>query len=222
MGDEREQQLSNVEKGRSAVIFGYVRVSTKKQEKGQSIEEQTAAILARYPDAEIIIETHGGNKHRPEFDGIIKRALPGDIICAVDHTRYSRDTSEGLRIAKELMNRGVLIHFLSFGMLENTPTGHYVLTLLLANAELELSQIVSRTQPARRRARKKPGYRDGRPPKYSKKQLSHALELLEDKTYKEVEEITGISKSTLIRAIRNREGESTEIDLFNKTLHTDK
>lgn len=184
------------------MIFGYVRVSTKKQEKGQSIEEQTAAILARYPTAEIIIETKGGNKHRPEFDGILKRVLPGDIIVTVDHTRYSRDTAEGLRIAKELMNRGVLIHFLSFGMLENTPTGHYILTLLLANAELELSQIVSRTQPARERARKKPGYQDGRPKKYSKKQITHALELLETKTYKEVEEITGISKSTLIRAVK--------------------
>ena len=186
------------------MIFGYVRVSTKKQEKGLSIEEQTSKILSRYPDAEIVVETQGGNKHRPEFDGILKRVLPGDIIVTVDHTRYSRDTAEGLRTAKELMNRGILIHFLSFGMLENTPTGHYVLTLLLANAELELSQIVNRTQPARERARKKPGYQDGRPPKYNKKQIAHALELLEIKTYKEVEEITGISKSTLIRALRKQ------------------
>ena len=186
------------------MVFGYVRVSTKKQEKGQSIEEQTAAILARYPDAEIIIETKGGNKSRPEFEGILKRVLSGDIIVTVDHTRFSRDTAEGLRTAKELMNRGVLIHFLSFGMLENTPTGHFILTLLLANAELELSQIVTRTQPARARARKKAGYQDGRPKKFSKKQISHALELLETMTYREVEEITGISKSTLIRAAREK------------------
>lgn len=184
------------------MIFGYVRVSTKKQEKGQSIEEQTAAILARYPDAEIIIETGGGNKLRPEFDKLLARLLPGDMIVTVDHTRFSRDTAEGLRTAKELMNREVLIHFLSFGLLENTPVGRYILTLLLAQAELELSQIVSRTQPARARARKKPGYQEGRPKKYSKKQIAHAMELLETKTYKEVEEITGISKSTLIRQRR--------------------
>ena len=102
------------------------------------------------------------------------------------------------------MNRGVLIHFLSFGMLENTPVGRYILTLLLAQAELELSQIVGRTQPARERARLKPGYREGRKPKYTKKQISHALELLKGKTYKEVEDITGISKSTLIRALRDK------------------
>lgn len=182
------------------MVFGYIRVSTKKQEKGYSLEEQKAAILARYPDAEIVTETKQGNRQRPEFDGIIKRALPGDIICTVDHTRYSRDTAEGLRVAKELMNRGILIHFLSFGLLENTPTGRYVLTMLLANAELEVAQITARTQPAKAKARQRPGYRDGRPPKYSKRQIRHALDLLEKHTYKEVEELTGISKSTMIRA----------------------
>lgn len=182
------------------MIFGYIRVSTKKQEKGFSLEEQERAILARYPDAEIIAETKQGNRQRPEFDSMLSRCLPGDIIVTVDHTRFSRDTAEGLRVAKELMNRGVLIHFLSFGLLENTPVGRYILTMLLANAELEVAQITSRTQPAREKARQRAGYRDGRPPKFSKRQIKHALELLEQYTYKEVESMTGISKSTLIRA----------------------
>lgn len=186
--------------------FGYVRVSTKKQEKGMSLEEQTAKILARYPDAEIISEIKQGNSQRPEFDAMLSRCLPGDIIITIDHTRFSRDTSEGLRVAKELMDRGVLIHFLSFGMLENTPTGRYVLTMLLAQAELEVAQIRARTQPAKERAKTKTGYRDGRPPKFNKKQINHAVELLTDHTYKEVEQLTGISKSTLIRAQREQSG----------------
>lgn len=182
------------------MIYGYVRVSTKKQAKGFSLEEQEAAILARYPTAEIVTETKQGNRYRPDFEEMVKRCLPGDIIVTVDHTRFSRDTAEGLRVAKALMDRGILIHFLSFGLLENTPTGRYVLTMLLANAELEVAQIVSRTQPARLKAKGRPGYRDGRPPKYSKKQLKHAIDLLQQHTYKEVEQMTGISKSTLIRA----------------------
>lgn len=185
------------------MIFGYIRVSTKKQEKGFSLEEQEASILARYPGAEIVTETKQGNRQRPEFDAMLQRCLPGDIIVTVDHTRFSRDTAEGLRVAKELMNRGILIHFLSFGLLENTPTGRYVLTMLLANAELEVAQITARTQPARAKAKQRPGYRDGRPPKYSKRQLRHAVDLLQNHTYKEVEDMTGISKSTLIRAQKN-------------------
>ena len=49
-------------------------------------------------------------------------------------------------------------------------------------------------------ARLNPEYRDGRKKKYSRAQIKHALELLESHSYKQVESLTGISKSTLIRA----------------------
>lgn len=50
-------------------------------------------------------------------------------------------------------------------------------------------------------ARMQPDYREGRPQKYRPAQISHALELLSSgKIYRQVEEITGICKSTLVRA----------------------
>ena len=48
-------------------------------------------------------------------------------------------------------------------------------------------------------AKRNPGYREGRPRKYSKKQLEHAMELLETHSYTQVVEMTGISKATLYR-----------------------
>lgn len=42
--------------------------------------------------------------------------------------------------------------------------------------------------------------KEGRPKKYSTKQINHALELKENYSYKQVTELTSISKSTLIRA----------------------
>ena len=54
-------------------------------------------------------------------------------------------------------------------------------------------------------AKQREDFREGRPPKYTKKQIEHALALLETHSYKQVEEMTGISKSTLIRAKRKRE-----------------
>ncbi|MBR3952685.1 MAG: helix-turn-helix domain-containing protein [Oscillospiraceae bacterium] len=43
-------------------------------------------------------------------------------------------------------------------------------------------------------------FKDGRPKKYTPIQIEHALSLLSyGKSYKEVEAITGISKSTLLR-----------------------
>lgn len=51
-------------------------------------------------------------------------------------------------------------------------------------------------------ARQNPDFREGRPKKYSRMQINHALELLEHHSYKQVEAMTGNSKSTLIRARR--------------------
>ena len=71
---------------------------------------------------------------------------------------------------------------------------------MLAFAEFELDMIVERTQEGKAIARKQPDYREGRPRLYGRKQIKHALELLEDHSYKQVTGMTGISKSTLIRA----------------------
>lgn len=65
--------------------------------------------------------------------------------------------------------------------------------------------IVERTQEGKTIARQREDYREGRPKKYGKKQIRHALDLLESHSYKQVEEITGISKSTLIRARKELE-----------------
>jgi len=72
----------------------------------------------------------------------------------------------------------------------------------LAVAELERNMIVERTQTGKAIAKQNPDFREGRPKVYSSKQVAHALDLLSGKTYKEVEQLTGISKSTLIRAKR--------------------
>lgn len=40
--------------------------------------------------------------------------------------------------------------------------------------------------------------------KYGRAQLEHALELLESNLYKQIEKLTTISKSTLIRAKREK------------------
>ena len=74
------------------------------------------------------------------------------------------------------------------------------MTVMLAFAEFGRDMIVERTQEGRGIARLNPDYRDGRKKKYSKAMMLHALELLRNNSYRQVEELTGISKSTLIRA----------------------
>ena len=48
-------------------VYGYVRVSTKGQAPGTSLDEQTAEILEKYPTAVIVREVASGASERPEF-----------------------------------------------------------------------------------------------------------------------------------------------------------
>lgn len=72
--------------------------------------------------------------------------------------------------------------------------------IMLAFAEFERDMIVERTQEGKAIAKLNPDFREGRPKKFSKAQINHALSLLNDYSYTQVAQMTGVSKSTLIRA----------------------
>ena len=97
------------------------------------------------------------------------------------------------------MDKGVVVHVLNMGLMDNTPTGKLIRNIMLAFAEFERDMIVERTQEDKAIAKQNPEFREGRPKKYSKAQINHAICLFEKYSYKEVSEMTGISKSTLIR-----------------------
>ncbi len=65
--------------------------------------------------------------------------------------------------------------------------------------------ILERTQEGKAIANQRGDFREGRPKKFKKAQIEHALKLLETNSYKQVEDITGINKSTLIRAMKQQE-----------------
>ena len=88
------------------------------------------------------------------------------------------------------------------GLIDNTPIGKLITTILLAIAEFERDMIIERTQAGKEIARSKNGFREGRPP-IDQKRKDFAIDLIinQHKTYREVSELTGLSKSTLIRAV---------------------
>jgi DNA invertase Pin-like site-specific DNA recombinase len=75
---------------------------------------------------------------------------------------------------------------------------------MLAFAEFERDMIVERTLEGREIARQNPNYRDGRKKKYTPQQMEHALAMLKKNSYNQVAAMTGISKSTLIRANKEK------------------
>ena len=184
--------------------YGYARVSTKGQLDGNSIEEQTKLIQSNYADAEIIIESYSGAKERPLFNKILESAKENDYVVVTKLDRFCRSTKEGLGYIDLLLNKGVKIHILNMGLIENTPMGRLIVTNLLAFAEFERAMIIERTQGGKAIAKQKTDFKEGRPKKYNGKKINHAMELLESYSYKQVEEMTGISKSTLVREKRKQ------------------
>ena len=115
--------------------------------------------------------------------------------------RFAQTAIEGVQVVRELFERGIRVHILNMGLVENTLTGNLILTAMLAFAEYERGTIVERTQTGKAVARQDPNFRDGRPKKFMPEQIDLALSLLaQGKTYRQITIMTGISKSTLIRA----------------------
>ena len=184
------------------MIYGYARVSTATQSKdGNSLEDQTHALQA-YGCQEIITEAFTGKTmERPRFSTLFQKLQPDDTLVVTKLDRFARTAIDGVSTVRELFDRGVRVHILNMGLIENTLTGNLILTVMLAFAEYERGMIVERTQTGKAVARQNPNFREGRPKKYTKCQLPHAIDLLDnDHSYKQVEAMTGISKSTLIRA----------------------
>lgn len=183
------------------MIYGYVRVSTKNQLEGFGLETQKNEILEKYPNAKILEEQFTGSKlDRPILNDILDSLKANDTLIVTKLDRLARNTVEGIQIIEGLFNRGIAIHVLNVGLLENTTMGKFFLTTLLAVAEMERNIIIERTQSGKELAKQDINFKEGRPKIYKSKQIDHALYLLESHTYRQVTELTGISKSTLIRA----------------------
>ena len=125
---------------------------------------------------------------------------PGDTLVVTKLDRIAGSATEGSRLVGDLLDRNIGVHVLNMGKMDNTPTGKLVFQIMFAFAEFERDMIVERTQEGRAIARRQPNFKEGRPKKFSRKQIEHALELLHDHSYSQVTELTGISKATLARA----------------------
>lgn len=185
--------------------YGYIRVSTRGQaSEGNGLEAQREALKAA--GAEVLFEDvmTGRVVDRPAFDEMLEKVQSSDEIMVTKLDRFARSVAQASELIGKLLDDGVTVYVLNVGKLDNSPSGKLMRNMLLAFAEFERDLIVERTQEGKAIARQKSGYREGRPPKFSRQQIEHALDLLDDHSYGQVSEMTGISKSTLVRKKRER------------------
>lgn len=144
---------------------GYGRVSTKGQERdGNSLDDQKRKLEEAGCD-DVVLEAYTGTKMgRPKFTKVLESLEEGDtlIVCKLD--RFARTAREGLEVVENLMERGVKVHILNMGLIENTPMGRVILTVMLAFAQFERDSIVERTGEGKALAKESnPDFKEGRP-----------------------------------------------------------
>lgn len=178
--------------------YGYARVSTVNQDLELQLQQLKNEDCSKiYKD-----KFTGTTKDRPEFESLLGILDEGDTLVVTKLDRFARSTREGIEVIQDLFKRGVKVHVLNMGLVEDTPTGRLILNVMLAFAEFERDMIIERTQEGKAIARQRDDFKEGRPPKFTKKHIENALKMLEDHSYAQVVDRTGISKSTLIRAKR--------------------
>lgn len=93
------------------MIYGYVRVSTDKQ----NIDRQIRNILAVDASAKIYQEIFTGTKTtgRREFQKLLNKVQSGDTIIFDSVSRMSRNAAEGFELYKKLFHDGVNLVFIN-------------------------------------------------------------------------------------------------------------
>lgn len=187
------------------MFYGYARVSTRGQAtSGNSLEEQKVS-LKEAGCITVYEEAFTGTKvDRPKFNELLKLLKPGDTLVVTKLDRFARSMTQGSELVTELINKGIKVNILNIGMLDNTPASKLIKNIFFSFAEFERDMIVERTQEGKAIAKTKDNFKEGRPRKFTGKQIEMALELLENHSYTEVAKMTNISVSTITRAARKR------------------
>jgi len=190
--------------------YGYARVSTAGQAaNGYSLEAQEAR-LKKAGAKVIYTDTMSGAKDsRPKLDELLGTLEKGDTLIVVKLDRLMRSLSKGIELINILIEKGVTLKALDDNLnFDNSPMNKAMRQIILVFAELERELIRQRTGEGKAIS----GRWGGRPTEYTSEQIRHAVELLKTHSYKEVEAMTKISKSTLQRAKRkagDADGDST-------------
>ena len=160
-------------------IFGYARVSTE----AQNLDRQIDALKQYGVDQIYNEKMTGTRKDRPELAKLIDRMTEGDVVVIESLSRLGRST------LKESIDT-------------STSTGKLLFTLMSAIAQFERDTIADRTREGLRAARAR-GRMGGRP-QIDHEAVRKALKLYHTGQYsiREIEEMTGVKRSTLYRNLK--------------------
>lgn len=176
-------------------IFGYARVSTE----AQNLDRQLDALRKYGVDVIYNEKMTGTKRDRPELTKLLDRISEGDTVVIESLSRLGRSTKDLIELTELFEKKGVHLVSLKESIDTSTITGKLLFTLMSAIAQFERDVIADRTREGLRSARAR-GRTGGRP-KTDAEAVKKAVKLYKTQQYtiKEIEEMTGVKKSTLYR-----------------------
>lgn len=177
---------------------GYARVSTADQNLARQLD-----MLRQYGADPIFQEKMTGTKRdRPELNRMLAHVVQGDTVVVESLSRLGRSTKDLIELVELRKDKGVELVSLKEQIDTSTPTGKLLFTLMSALAQFERDVIAERTKEGLKAARAR-GRCGGRP-RCDPRKVQQAVKLYRagQHTVKEIEELTGIKKATLYRAVQ--------------------
>lgn len=185
--------------------YGYARVSSKDQKLDRQIE---ALVSAGVPYERIYRDkvTGASDGNREQQKKLFKKMRRGDVVVVESWERLARSTRQLLNYDLMFKNLGVKLVSLKQPVDLDTAFGRFVFGTHACTAELERELIHQRMAEgiAVKRAR---GESIGGRPKKNEKQVDAAVRLYTSNDEMGIDDIcegTGVSRSTLYRALRER------------------
>ncbi|MGB3366178.1 MAG: recombinase family protein [Acidaminobacteraceae bacterium] len=183
------------------MIFGYARVSTKKQ----NLELQLDA-LNKYGCDEIITDKISGTKvNREGLNSLLKKLRKGDILVVYKLDRLGRTMHQLVNLMNDFNNNGINFVSIKDGFDTSTTMGRFLYHVFGAIAEMDREDINERVLNGLESAKSR-GRKGGRRKTHNDEKRKIMLKMNEDGyTKKEICESTGVSRTTLYRYIKENE-----------------
>ena len=183
------------------MVAAYARVSTD----SQNLDRQLDA-LKRYGIDKLYCEKISGTKKsRPELDRMLAELQEGDTIVIESLSRLGRSVKNLAELMEVLNSRNIRLVSLKETIDTTSSTGRLLFTILSSLAQFERDVLVERTQEGLKAARARG--RMGGHPKSDPAAVKKAVALYDTGQYtlKEIQELTGISRSVLYRSVNGRQ-----------------